>query len=150
IYSVIKDNTPGASFFLMNFGKGIGKALYERYVREIDEIPGYSFEEKVSAAMDLFCNLYKALGLGDMNIVEKGAGKYIVSIKNNFECCALKMYGTGRGYPIRAGFITRGIIAGFYEKLFNRVVEVQEKDCILEGNDTDVFIVRIRESIFSE
>ena len=149
VYEVIKDNLMGASLFLTSFGKGIGRAIYDRFIKDIEELPGNTIEEKVSIALDLFCNLYKAMGLGEMSIEEKGTGRYIVSIKNNFECMALKKYGAGKGYPARTGFITRGIIAGFYEKLFNRVVEVYEEACVLEGRDADVFTVRIRESIFS-
>ncbi len=149
VYEVIKDNLMGASLFLTSFGKGIGRAIYDRFIKDIEELPGDTIEEKVSVALDLFCNLYKAMGLGEMGIEEKGTGRYIVSIKNNFECMALKKYGTGKGYPARTGFITRGIIAGFYEKLFNRIVEVYEEACVLEGRDADVFTVRIRESIFS-
>jgi predicted hydrocarbon binding protein/predicted amino acid-binding ACT domain protein len=150
LYSGYGMGSLGAVTLLTTIGRGNGKAIYEDYVRPIIEGSEESYEEKIGTALEMFKYIYKALGLGEMIInTEMGVeSTYEIIINDNFECTAIKKHGSGHGFVGKTGHVTMGILSGFFESLFGRVAVVEERECINEGAETDVFVVSLRESIY--
>jgi predicted hydrocarbon binding protein/predicted amino acid-binding ACT domain protein len=150
LYSGYGMGSLGAVTFLTTIGRGIGKAIYEEYVKPVVEGSEESYEEKISIALEMLKYLYKALGLGEMIInTETGVeSTYEIIINNNFECTAIKKHGSGHGFIGKSGHMTIGILSGFFESLFGRIASVEERECINEGAEADVFMVSLRESVY--
>ncbi len=150
LYSGYGMGSLGAVTFLTTIGRGIGKAIYDDYVKPVIEGSEENYEEKINTALKMLEYLYKALGLGEMIInTETGVeSTYEIIISNNFECTAIKKHGSGHGFIGKSGHITMGILSGFFESLFGRVATVEEKECVVEGAEADVFVVSLRESVY--
>lgn len=150
IYYVYKKGMFNAVAFLTDFGRGIGESIYDIFISELMKDVERKYEERLRDSLKMFTYIYKALGLGDMLIegLEELGNSYRIIIRNNYECTALAKYGSKHGFVGKVGNMTKGVIEGFFRKLFNREVSVKEIECVLEGRQADLFTVDLREYAF--
>lgn len=145
IHYVYNKGLLNAVAYLTDFGRGIGEAIYEVFISELMKEVGGDYEEKIKAALEMFKYIYKALGLGNIEItgLKELGNKYRIIIYDNFECTSLMKYGDVHGFVGKMGYLTKGIIEAFFGNLFNMEVQVNESECVLEGREADVFEVTL-------
>lgn len=113
-------------------GKEVGENLVEYYERYYD---ARSIEEKLA----LFEIYSFSLGWGIVSFenVDEKRKEAKVRIYNSFECSLLKSKQPGSQF-------IRGIVSGFFSKLFNAEVVAVEKECVAKGDPYCSFIVSPR------
>lgn len=125
-------------------GKAIGYILYDyinRYLPEED----LTIEEQYDVLIDLFEAFFNAIGLGSLKIKRVSPGShYIAVVKGGaIECRGLKKYH----FNTKTGYLTSGILLGFFEKMTNRRTIVEEVKCINKlGSDCE-FDIKLVEGL---
>ena len=119
-----------ARVFLYHLGVGIGRDLYETY------------REYVPSSLDmleLIKAFSKALGWGVIEEIKPTVyGKYSVRVRHNLEC---EFCGPSNR---PCGDFSRGILTGFFEKIFGRKVVVEEVKCVAKGDPYCEFSVEFK------
>lgn len=103
--------------------------------------------ETKKRAVEYLKMYFESLGLGLLHIVRYIEGKEaVIRIYDNIECSAMKRKTIFKP-EIREYYssnLIRGIIAGFFEKIFKKPVSVVETKCIVKGSPYCEFVVRPR------
>ena len=121
----------GFNVILYYTGYDIGAGMYDMEVRRIGE---ENIEKLTKIAEAFFQQLgYGILRFGEVNLEEKTA---TLRIENLFECELFKDSGRCESH------LVRGIIAGWFSRLFKGDVEVKEVKCIAKGDPYCEFKVR--------
>ncbi len=142
---IVKSFPLGSMSMLTTMGIAAGRQIYKYLVRYVREELFEDFEEYIDNMLILFTKFLKAMGNKDVEIMPEGeSGRVfkVVMSKGAVECRSLSEYH----YNGRTGYLTRGIIEGFFEELFDRRATVKEDKCINKRDKACIFIVEIMES----
>ncbi len=117
---------------IRRLGKDIGANLYEK-------LSAYVSEEDLNVLSEMFIKTLQSMGIGVVEILSNDAmnGEVIFRIYENIEC---GNYGH-TGKPMSS--FVKGIIEGFYTRLWERRVRVEETKCIARGDKFCEFTVSV-------
>ncbi len=136
----------GAITILTTMGKAFGKQIYDYLTKYVREELYEDFNEYVEAMLKLFSKFMKAIGVGEAEIESRSGRVYEIRlIGGAVECKSLSRYS----FNGKTGYLTRGIIEGFFQELFERRIDVKETKCINKGSRDCIYIVEIMESVVS-
>ncbi|MGC8812587.1 MAG: V4R domain-containing protein [Candidatus Aenigmatarchaeota archaeon] len=126
------------------FGKKGLRLIYEAGKIGFNDLVRYieKFTSKKEEVQNLWLNVLKVCGIGNLEIIEidKEKPKAILQTnKNPFAREYLKEYGKQKEC---VDYLTAGIIAGFFSRFFEKEVECEEKSCIARGNVYCSFVVK--------
>ncbi|MEM3465870.1 MAG: V4R domain-containing protein [Candidatus Jordarchaeales archaeon] len=112
-------------------GFNIGYQTYSDYA----DIVG---SEKTEAIVELAKTFLRTMGWGIVDIVEMDLERGIAQVRvyESFEC------EIGRGSEAAYGHFSRGLVAGFFTRLFDREVKAVETMCIAKGDPFCEFTIR--------
>ncbi|MCX8182996.1 MAG: hypothetical protein N3F08_01045 [Crenarchaeota archaeon] len=111
-------------------GFNIGYQTYSDYADTVGS-------EKPEAILELAKTFLRTMGWGIVDIVEMNLDKGMAQIRvyESFEC------EIGRGSEATYGHFSRGLVAGFFTRLFDREVKVVETRCIAKGDPCCEFTI---------
>jgi len=130
----------GVNNSLRNLGRGVGRHLFQRWSRRLEDIGG--FEEYVEQGLRFFEAIYNAMGLGRLRASTEDYVNYRIEINDNWECIILLEANLSKEPSI-----TIGILEGYLgEMLGKRVVAKEEKHARSRG-EACVFTAKTYEAV---
>ncbi len=121
-----------ASTSIRKLGRNIGENLYEK-------LSSYVAGDDYDTLSEIFIRSLQAMGIGIVEILSNTAsdGEVIFRIYDNIEC---RNYGH-TGKPMSS--LVKGIIEGFYRRLWEKRVVVREEKCLAKGDKYCEFNVSV-------
>jgi len=117
----------GVAQALRSLGRGVGVFLYKNFYTMLATPP--SPEAQLKASLEFLVDVFKALGLGDVEYELKGLEARF-KVYGGFECEAAR----DAGVVGTAGDFTSGVLEGYLELAFGRRVGVKEEKCVARGD----------------
>ncbi len=134
LYGLRKNLGDGMALSLLyHMGFGIGEYIYNYYIKT----KGYTFRN-IDKIMEMVNAILVSYGWGKVSNFSLGGNRIIIDVEDLWECEIQKENGdaTGSNY-------FRGILAGFFQRVYEKNVEVKETLCIAKGDDFCQFEVHI-------
>lgn len=138
LFGKLRDlGTPGEAL-LFHIGHNAGSSLAR------DTLKSVGSRQRAVEYLKMY---FESLGLGLLDVVRFVEGREaVIRIYDNIECMSMK--GEALSRPEKAAYYTsnliRGMIAGYFEKIFGTPVSVAETRCIVRGDPYCEFVVRPR------
>jgi len=130
----------GLNNSLRNLGKGLGRHLFQRWNRRLEDIGG--FEEYVEQGLRFLEAIYSAMGLGRPRASTEDYINYRVEINDNWECVILLEANLSKEPSI-----TIGILEGYLSEMLSKRVVVKEEKHARSREEACVFTAKTYEAI---